>query len=361
MSKLLCKPVFPGPRRAFTLLELMLALGLTTVILLAVSMAIDLHLRAFDSRRRNLEESQLARAILSIIADDIRNAVQEYKQDVSGVQELMQASAGEAAQAVEDLTGVQLEGETTGEGEEMSAGEEEESTNTQNLSSTVTLPPRPGIYGNQYELQVDVSRLPRYDEYQQMMMANSTQGPIDIPSDIKTVTYYVVTSGTGTGTANAMSGGFGTAQNAAASTDLQVVGHGLVRRQLDRAVAQWALSNGGFSTADESAEVLAPEVVSLEFQYFDGSQWLFEWDTDANQSLPLAIRIGLLVSSSASPNVADATSAPESGDVRYYSLLVPIRIASQVTAEEESTTTESSSDSNTDSNSNAAATGGTGT
>lgn len=45
-------------RRGFTLLELMLALGLTTVILLAISMAVDLHLRSYDGRRKQLEESQ---------------------------------------------------------------------------------------------------------------------------------------------------------------------------------------------------------------------------------------------------------------------------------------------------------------
>ena len=63
-------------QRGFTLLELMLALGLTTVILLAVSMAIDLHLRSFESRRNYLEQSQLAREILNIVANDIRGVVQ---------------------------------------------------------------------------------------------------------------------------------------------------------------------------------------------------------------------------------------------------------------------------------------------
>ncbi|MEO8497778.1 MAG: hypothetical protein ABI614_22150, partial [Planctomycetota bacterium] len=80
-------------RRGFTLLELMLSLGLTIIILLAISMSIDLHLRSFDSRRKQLEESQLAHAILKLIADDIRNTVLEYEQDLAGLEEMIASAA----------------------------------------------------------------------------------------------------------------------------------------------------------------------------------------------------------------------------------------------------------------------------
>ena len=38
-----------------------------------------------------------------------------------------------------------------------------ETSQTEDTASASTLPPVPGLYGNQYELQVDVSRLPRVD------------------------------------------------------------------------------------------------------------------------------------------------------------------------------------------------------
>ena len=63
-------------RRAMTLLEVMLALSLTAVVLAAISMAIDLHLRLLDSRRGSVERIQLARAVLQIIANDLRATVQ---------------------------------------------------------------------------------------------------------------------------------------------------------------------------------------------------------------------------------------------------------------------------------------------
>jgi hypothetical protein len=35
---------------------------------------------------------------------------------------------------------------------------------------------------------------------------------------------------------------------------------------------------------------LAPEVVSLEFNYYDGTQWLTQWDS-SQQNLPLVVKI----------------------------------------------------------------------
>ena len=83
-------------RAGFTLLELVLSLALSVIVLMAVGMAIDVHLRSFDSRRSMLEESQLARSPLRIIADDIRNVALRYEQDLSSVEALMQGGGGGA-------------------------------------------------------------------------------------------------------------------------------------------------------------------------------------------------------------------------------------------------------------------------
>ena len=54
---------------------------------------------------------------------------------------------------------------------------------------------------------------------------------------------------------------------------------GLVRRVMDRAVTLCASENGNLQGLQQAAEVVAPEVTSVEFQYFDGTQWLLEWDS----------------------------------------------------------------------------------
>ena len=61
-----------------------------------MNMAIDLHLRSLDARRTQLEESQLARSVLRIIADDVRGVVQSYQQDVSSVEAMIQQAATSA-------------------------------------------------------------------------------------------------------------------------------------------------------------------------------------------------------------------------------------------------------------------------
>ena len=343
-------------RSAFTLLELMLALGLTTVILLAISMAIDLHLRSFDSRRKYLEESQLAREILNIIANDIRGVVQEYEQDLSSLDQLVVQSAeggldqlGGAAGGDSGPDSGGVSGGESGSGQPETGGSDTgsnlgsssellggESVNTTDLGATVFFPPKPGIYGNQYELQIDVSRLPRFDEYQAMLAADPTQGVTDVPSDVKTVTYFVLNSQT----APAANGVETLSSDISTSTDPEVVGRGLVRRQLDRAVAQFAANNGLLTATQSAGEVIAPEVVSLEFQYFDGLEWRYEWDTETEEGLPLAIQIVLVMQSTRHTNANAApggatTDALDTSNLNYYRLLVPVATGEESESEGE--------------------------
>ncbi len=63
------------PRRGFTLLELLLALLISGVIFGALGMFIDLQLRTVDSTRTEVEQAHQARALLRLIADDLRCAV----------------------------------------------------------------------------------------------------------------------------------------------------------------------------------------------------------------------------------------------------------------------------------------------
>ena len=59
---------------AYTLLEVVLALALTTVILGLIGVAVNIHLRVADVSRAEVEEAQLARTLLQRIADNLRNA-----------------------------------------------------------------------------------------------------------------------------------------------------------------------------------------------------------------------------------------------------------------------------------------------
>ena len=66
---------------AYTLVEVMIALFLTTVILMFIGMAIESNLRLVVVERTEVEETQLARAVLEKIARDIRSVVVSVREE----------------------------------------------------------------------------------------------------------------------------------------------------------------------------------------------------------------------------------------------------------------------------------------
>ncbi len=360
-------------RRGLSLLELVLALGLSALVLYAISLAVDLHLRVLDVRRTQIEEAQVARTVLQMIASDLRGTVPHYRMDLSAVEQMaMQAMASAAGQlgsaasggsgasggaaggagggsgspssgtapgsgganngapsggqpgpgqippassgsggnnnagpgiggSTGPSSGTTASGSAAGSGTNNSGtsassstgtvpmGEESLSANTTNLASSIVSPPVVGLYGNQYELQIDVSRLPRPDQYFSLISTDPAALPT-IPSDIKSVTYYVQSPDTGVGQVRDPLAGVQASQQPAA---------GLVRRELDRAALQYAVSNGATDALMRTGDLIAPEVVAVEFQYFDGTTWLTSWDSEQMRGLPIAVEILLMVQSRA--------------------------------------------------------------
>jgi hypothetical protein len=78
-----------------------------------------------------------------------------------------------------------------------------------------------------------------------------------------------------------------------ASTD--GFGRGLMRAEMDRAVTTYAESGGGAASIYDNAQCLADEVVGLGCEYFDGTEFLTEWDSSTSGTLPRAIRIWLSI------------------------------------------------------------------
>ena len=61
-------------RSGFTLIEVLLSLGLAALVLVALATAVDVHLRVLQIGRTNAEEAQLARVLLLRIGDAQRKA-----------------------------------------------------------------------------------------------------------------------------------------------------------------------------------------------------------------------------------------------------------------------------------------------
>ncbi len=281
----------------FTLLEVLLALGLTALILVALGMAVDFHFRVLDAGRAHVEEAQLARVLLRRIADDLRAAVHS------------------------------------------TASTPDTSTDDSETTETTVVHTTPGIYGDVYSIQVDVSRLPHPHQLQTLVSAIPESVDPTSLSDVKTVSYF---------TAGSQS--VGLSQLPLSSLPER----GLMRCEIDRAVASYQAEQGGLSSTDLNAVLLAPEVVGLEFAYCDGTQWLDLWDTTQNGGLPVAVRVTLRITpnqtkrrgsqSQSFGGLTGGASAQEGA--LAYSLLVSIPAAQPTQAAGTSTESDKSNSDN---------------
>jgi hypothetical protein len=344
----------------------------------------------FDVRRTSIEETHVARAVLRSIADDLRTAVQYIPPDLSGLETVTgntaTAAASMASNAVQDVSGatgagggnatggspggatsqtINSNGSTTtsgpmGFGQPMPSGQgssaqtggtptgvqgfgtgaagaasgapsaaasgaASETEATGELGTPITVV---GLYGSTSSLQFDMSRLPRVDEYEALYSPTSELGVVDIPSDIKTVTYFVCSEDTFDAAKNPslMSG--------SPQPSLTGRGRGLMRRELSQAVSSWAEANGNLSATYSDAKLLADEVVGLQFRYYDGAAWLDDWNSDDLGGLPTAVEITVTIQPTyaLSEEALEHMSADEIPPEKSYSLIVHLPAAQAAAA-----------------------------
>jgi prepilin-type N-terminal cleavage/methylation domain-containing protein len=315
--------------RGFTLFELILAIALWATLLALVGTAINLYLMRVDASRTRVEEAQLARSILAMFADDLRSAALYEPQDISAIAELMassqQADRSSGDESDEDSNGNdEPQGGTAAAGtgssgaaftagdSAVSAGESGSSGGSavdsdNETADDGTLPL--GLTGTLTELSIDALRLPRREElfrtitgYTNAPMpaaqATATSGATAAlagppPSDVKTVRYFL-RQGEGIEA--------GTAAAALLSPEVQRRAAGLVRQELHRPVRVFAERSGNAALLDSGQALIAPEVVHLEFRYYDGQQVTEVWDMQNEESLPLAVEVRIWLASPEAPD-----------------------------------------------------------
>ena len=436
----------PRSKHGMTLLELVLALALSGLLLMAVSMALHIHWKAFDVRRSRVEEAQLARAILRSIADDLRSTIRFEPPDLSGLNLASVVSgalptgasgtsgtggnssgnsssgggnSGNGAsngaggsggasspsngggaggtpagspstgnptsnlspnQGSPITTGGQTGGNSgnataagnasggspstgsgsgSGSGNTTSSGGNSSGNSTSGNSQGTTgetdsdaaAQSGPsvvvGLYGTSSQLQFDISRLPRVDQYQAVSSADGSA--VEIPSDIKTVVYFLQSEDSAAAD--------GSATGASVEASASGTGRGLMRAESDRAVSAWGEMNGSSQSLYGGAKVLAQEVTSLQFQYFDGTEWLPEWNSDDQSGLPLAIEVQLTIASpqtvtqSAGTGFVPSSLATGESTGKVYRMVVHLPVGG-ITAKAESTETTEAMDSGNTSGSN---------
>jgi type II secretory pathway component PulJ len=277
----------------FTLLEVLLSLVLSVLVLAIVATAVSLHMRLLNSSRTDIEQSQLARAVLRQMADDLHGAVAYVPQVTSGVTAASLTAGLQNAITQES----QQEGITPAQATTASG------SSTASLSTSST----PGLYGDTQTLQFDFTRLTQATVSNSNSASSNNVSPT---ADLRTVTYTL--AGNALGSAN---GGNG---------------QGMVRYEMDRAAAVQSQSTGQYTQDLANQTPIAPEVTDLEFSYYDGAEWNDQWDTSQQGALPMAVQIVISVARTASgggtlpAGPSAASGNPSDNSVRTYWLKVAL-------------------------------------
>ena len=235
-------------RLAFTLVEVLLSLSLVLVIMGVLSAATQMYLMNIEVERDELTRSRAARAVLQVMAFDLRAAVQFKEID-----------EGALDQALDSMSAL--------------LGGEEEPTD----EPAEYVVEQPGLAGGPNSISFDISRLPRRDQFAPVVDGR-TGRVVSIPSEILNSNYMV-------GEVDESQDGRGPDPEAGPRT-------GLLRMEYDRAAKRFADQGGG---SMPGFEMMAEEVKSLTFRYFNGEQWSSDWDSNEQRTLPVAVEIVLQV------------------------------------------------------------------
>ncbi|HBV65435.1 MAG TPA: prepilin-type cleavage/methylation domain-containing protein [Rhodopirellula sp.] len=288
--------------------------------------AVDMNVRNMD-----IQQTQLAASVMQMIEDDLRATLHSEPADMSGLEELLSSSLGGDEEGGRGGSGSESEEDLSAAGISMEMEEEPLEaidTTSLDLTSGVAVLQTPGLVGNQYQIQLDLSRLPRLEEYVQMMDETITDLQ-DVPSDLKTVAYYVQSDDSTGGVLDSL---------AELDPDAsELTAGGLVRRSLDRAATVEAATMGNVSTLNQTGDLLAPEIKSIEFSYWDGLTWQLEWSSDEFGELPLAVqvRIYMVDPALAATENADTISALGPDSMRTFSHIVRLPMAVPIETEED--------------------------
>ncbi|MGE3315556.1 MAG: hypothetical protein AB7O26_10610 [Planctomycetaceae bacterium] len=257
-------------RVAFTLLEVLLALGLSLLLLGALNLALDLYRQYTTIGRNDIEQAQLARAILQKMAADIRCAVAppEKEGGSSGSTTSGGSSQGSGGQG----------GSSTGG----TSGSETGATEFQIVDpSAAYAKDVVGVVGDLQTVVLTICRPTRAAN-----LSPTAELTVAPPlSDMKSVSYFLATDG-GEGLSGTVAEQYAELGGSAGLNGVR----GLARLEGDRLSIAKADEMAQLDTLALRTKLIAPEVQSLQFRYSDGYEWFETWDGTIS-GLPRAIEV----------------------------------------------------------------------
>ena len=331
----------PGGRNAgspcasgFTLLEILLALGLSVVLLVAVAAAIDLYRRMTIAGQEDVSEARLVRAVLRKIESDIRSTVPPQA-PVTTASDAPAGTTGSTSGTTGGSTAGGTSGSSSASGSSMSStastgsssttsssGSTTSSSSTSSSSTSQTSNTDPlqnvnsqvvfGLYGDQRSLVINT--LCSHPTPVAPADPSAAQPLNSIHGDLKTVAYFVMGTGGGTPSVALAVGG------------QSIPTSGLARLEGDHLAVGYAMQQS--ASLMSAARIIAPEVAMISFRYFDGTQWLMSWDASYMQALPQAVEVTIAVrptdATGSIASTATTTSSATGVALRQYRHVVAI-------------------------------------
>jgi hypothetical protein len=278
-------------RAAFTLIEVILAVGLSTLLILCIASAIDLYRRMTTAATDDMSETRLVRAVFAKLEVDLR--------DVVPPQPIAATATTTAGSSSSSSSSGSSSGSKSGSSSGSSSSSSSSSSSTQSAQGTDPLQyvySRSvfGLYGDANSLVLNTLTphpLPLAAQQQtgaQSSSQTSSAGPSQIAGvhgDMKVVAYFVLG---GPQSPILAAGGSGQM-----TPDGKEITAGLARVEGERTAIGYAIETG--STSSLRARVVAPEIESIGFRYFDGTTWQTSWSGATLQSQPQAVEITISV------------------------------------------------------------------
>jgi hypothetical protein len=287
-------------RSAFTLIEVILAVGLSLLLVLAIASAVDLYRRMTTAAQDDLSEMRLVRAVFNKLEHDIRSVVPPQP---IGTGTTTTTTSGSGSTSGSSAGGG---GSSSGSGSSSSSASSSSSSSSSSSTTTdafqyIYSRALFGLYGDGDSLVLDTltpHRLPLVAQASGSSGSPSNSDAsnlIGVHGDMKVITYFVL----GEGTSSILPTSAGSGQ---LTPEGKVMTSGLARLEGDRTEIGYAMEMS--STSSLSARIIAPEVQSIAFRYFDGSNWLTSWSAATTQVLPTAVEIVITVGGTSDPYAA---------------------------------------------------------
>jgi hypothetical protein len=247
----------PHVRAAYTLMEVTLALSIALLLLAALYTTFWVWTTQTNAGRNVANQSNVARSVFTRLTEDINCHLSPIDPRVSEVP----AELGGAPQA-EPAEGT--EGDTSGDSSQTTNSNTTSNSTTNSNSATQksdTTDPAAaeqepsfytpfnfGVQGDSQSLTLYVTKVPR----RRTSQVTPEEVDAGFAPDLRRVTYWLAQGPSGP--------------------------LGLAREELDLRANPQALQALPFALGDQEQFVIARDVVSVQFEYFNGTEWVPSWD-----------------------------------------------------------------------------------